>query len=157
MMNEQSVERITHTHPTSLGICDYITSHVNIAVFVKISAHDTSPGLYDRNPGIVTYKIYQPTATARYADIHIAHRTQHGSCGFMRGRQKTDTISVNATFIQHLMNQRYYGFIGSRRIRSALEHTGISTAETKRKHIERHVGARFINHTYHTKRHSDPT
>ena len=62
-MNYQAVEGIANANPPGLGVVNYLTSLLTIAVFIKIGVADTGAGLNDRNFRISPDKIDQTPAS----------------------------------------------------------------------------------------------
>ena len=130
-MYEQTVERIAYADATRLGIIDNGTSHLEVALFVKISVHHSGTRLDDRNAGSITYEINQPTSAARDTKINIANSIKHLASSLKGGREQSDDIWINAISLQYLMNELHLLAIAAVSVLAALQHTRIAALEAK--------------------------
>ena len=73
----------------------------------------------------------------------------------MGGRQQFYYGRVHAFALQHLVDQCDDSPVGIIGIPTSFQDAGIAAFKTQREHIERNIGTRLINNTYHSERNRD--
>ena len=105
----------------------------------------TSSCLNHRDSRILTNEINQAPTSTRNKQVHPSTSIQQLGRRFVPCREQSYDIGVKITLYQYITNDFHYRPIGTISITTTFQHTGISTLQTKRKHIKRYIGAGFVN------------
>ena len=154
LMDDETVERIAHTHPAGLGIVDDACPFLYIAKFIEIGVADARSGLDDWDAGVGTYILDEGTAATRDDQIDQTRSGEQDLRRFVTGGQEDAAIGIDLELTQDEVDDVDQRLIGSLCIGAALEHTHIAALETEREDIAGDIGTRLVDDGNHPKRHA---